>query len=65
MKRDKKWLSVKWILAKKMVKSLKCHPKSWILRFQACGTPPSCDTLIFWGESSYYYVETCVLKKNV
>ena len=42
-------------------KRVNCQPKSRILMFLACGAHPSCDTLIFRGESSYYYVETCVL----
>ena len=60
MKRNKKWLTVKRILNKKIVNSY-CQPKSGILRFLACGTHLSCDTLVFRGESSYYYFETCVL----
>ena len=38
-----------------------CHPKSGILRFLACDTPSSYDTLIFRSELSNYYVETRVL----
>ena len=46
----------------KLKKMVNCQPRSGILMFLACGAYPSCDTLVFSGELSYHYIETCVLK---